>query len=1532
MKTRICFFLTLLASAFLALPVFGAADGSIIGWGSQVIGGDLTKGFIAIAAGGDHSLGLKHDGSIVAWGFNYYGQCNIPSPNSGFIAISAGYEHSLGLKQDGSIVAWGDNKYGRCNIPSPNSGFIAISAGGGHSLGLKQDGSIVAWGYNYWGQCNIPSPNSGFIAISAGGDHSLGLKQDGSIVAWGYNYLGQCNIPSPNSGFIAISAGGCHSLGLKQDGSIIAWGWNNYGQCNIPSPNSGFIAISAGYWHSLGLKQDGSIVTWGNNSYGQCNIPSPNSGFIAIAAGRFHSLGLKQDGSIVAWGDNGDGQCNIPSPNSGFIAISAVGWHSLGLKQDGSIVAWGDNYYGQCNVPSPNSGFIAIAAGMYHSLGLKQDGSIVAWGANYFGQCNVPSPNTNFSTIAAGGSCYYYVGLSGHSLGLKQDGSIVAWGYNDYGQCNIPEPNTGFVAIAAGELHSLGLKQDGSIVAWGDNDYGQCNIPSPNTAFIAVAAGSRYSLALRGILTEISSTETTLIETLHARQGILDNGEVTGDMNGVFDFNNFDTVTITTGPWSGKGFSKGDCQTTLEGVPYTYKGIWHGFLLFKPQERKIYLKGSTSGEIAAIVEGYLTESVPDSNVYDHYQATWKIGRLGTTTTSATINLNGTLSYQSSSEFPATDLYILQSSIGGTVCGHYVGPLSSVINHIRIADSNNPYFGEGFSIISYVSESGQGEGWTHDKVVSPGIVEMKGLFDSPLFGIVSGTLDETKTPRTVFATIQRVDLGLPPMADLEVKTWGPTSVSPGQTINLIVEYRNQGLSNAYDTVVVAHLPREVEYVTSTNGGIYRWETHEVIWKLGIVPPKTKANLAATVIVQWGLPWGTQLETSTVIDTTGAEIDKYVTGISPIRDIQEYLNYQYPEPPLVEIFPTTDALPDLLLDPEFADLFSDATGMGFEAGDTVVRITANDGTVLISLPMVSSTQQKTLWVNRVTNPEQTNTYFLFEVSQDFLVLSNPEAVVKYFSDNSSENLTGFAGFGDITCIEKACWQYCIQEETSKVIVGKLLKKVRIRDLKWIGPVLRCMWQAMTSGWPSACKSANWNLADCARELSQKGINCLRGFEKEFEILKNISIADVLFWGNSVVTCTSKYMNEGGPPVITHPFQIWCVPGKEERHCHGGSGARYLIIEICNPDCQWELKSKVDCCPGGYCGADFGDIFPKCIPGKLGISWCPEEPPNTGSHTQTVTVARDPNRKLGPEGIVLPGQKLDYNVEYENEGEGIAFGVYFTDTLDEDLNDSTLEIGPVIDVNSGVQIAPPGTYSPATRTLTWFVGQVDPNQGGYAEFSVNVKNTASPGTEITNFATVYFPSVPEETRTNGVVSIVTPFGDIDQDGDVDLFDFAILAEQWLQPPAVPSADIAPQDGDGIVDWQDLRELTAHWLEGTSLAEHDLCPDDPNKVEPGACGCGVPDIDINGDGIPDCGFKYGDVNGDGEISAYDAALAAQCSEGLIELQDIQRFAADVDGNGCVSAEDADLIAQYAIGLITVFPVELMNPKPTTVPTCGCP
>jgi uncharacterized repeat protein (TIGR01451 family) len=136
----------------------------------------------------------------------------------------------------------------------------------------------------------------------------------------------------------------------------------------------------------------------------------------------------------------------------------------------------------------------------------------------------------------------------------------------------------------------------------------------------------------------------------------------------------------------------------------------------------------------------------------------------------------------------------------------------------------------------------------------------------------------------------------------------------------------------------------------------------------------------------------------------------------------------------------------------------------------------------------------------------------------------------------------------------------------------------------------------------------------------------------------------------------------------------------------------------------------------------------------------------HVNWIHVAHDPNEKeVCPEDFVLKGQILNYTVQYENEGEGTAFGVYITDTLDRNLNASTL----VIDANA--------TYDPSTRTVTWLIGEVGPHENGSVMFNVNANDNLLENAEIINFATVHFLSVPETTRTNGVVNTIVCAHDV-------------------------------------------------------------------------------------------------------------------------------------------------------------------------------
>jgi hypothetical protein len=52
---------------------------------------------VAIAGGYDHSLALKADGTVTAWGYNDYGQTNVPGGLSTVVTIAAGYAHNLAV-------------------------------------------------------------------------------------------------------------------------------------------------------------------------------------------------------------------------------------------------------------------------------------------------------------------------------------------------------------------------------------------------------------------------------------------------------------------------------------------------------------------------------------------------------------------------------------------------------------------------------------------------------------------------------------------------------------------------------------------------------------------------------------------------------------------------------------------------------------------------------------------------------------------------------------------------------------------------------------------------------------------------------------------------------------------------------------------------------------------------------------------------------------------------------------------------------------------------------------------------------------------------------------------------------------------------------------------------------------------------------------------------------------------------------------------------------------------------------------------
>ena len=328
----------------------------------SVVGGFTD--WIQVNVNGGSGLAIRASGAAWAWGNNSNGQLgdnttvSKSSPVSvvgGFtdwIQVSAGTAHSLGLRRNGTVWAWGYNTNGnlgdgtttaRSSPVSVVGGFTnwsQISAGNDHSIGVRANGTIWAWGYNLYGRLgdntttNSSSPVSvvgGFtdwIQVSAGGDHSLGVRTNGTIWSWGNNGSGQLgdgtvtiqsspvSVVGGFTNWTQVSAGSGFSLGLRTNGSAWAWGFNgsghlgdgtNVGKSSPVSVIGGFtdwIQLEAG-GPSLGLRANGTAWAWGFNSSGQLgdgtNITksSPVSvvgGFtdwVQLSSGSTHASGIR---------------------------------------------------------------------------------------------------------------------------------------------------------------------------------------------------------------------------------------------------------------------------------------------------------------------------------------------------------------------------------------------------------------------------------------------------------------------------------------------------------------------------------------------------------------------------------------------------------------------------------------------------------------------------------------------------------------------------------------------------------------------------------------------------------------------------------------------------------------------------------------------------------------------------------------------------------------------------------------------------------------------------------------------------------------------------------------------------------------------------------------------------------------------------------------------------------------------------------------------------------------------------------------
>ena len=78
------------------------------------------------------------------------------NPKNPVASVAAGLFHTVALLADGSVACWGWNEYGQCEVPTdigtPENPVASVAVGSAHTAALLSDGSIVCWGSNNDGQ------------------------------------------------------------------------------------------------------------------------------------------------------------------------------------------------------------------------------------------------------------------------------------------------------------------------------------------------------------------------------------------------------------------------------------------------------------------------------------------------------------------------------------------------------------------------------------------------------------------------------------------------------------------------------------------------------------------------------------------------------------------------------------------------------------------------------------------------------------------------------------------------------------------------------------------------------------------------------------------------------------------------------------------------------------------------------------------------------------------------------------------------------------------------------------------------------------------------------------------------------------------------------------------------------------------------------------------------------------------------------------------------------------------------------------
>jgi alpha-tubulin suppressor-like RCC1 family protein len=352
-----------------------------------------------------------------------------------WVIAAAGRNHSICLKTNGSLWSWGSNSNGQLGLGYTNDSIPVTTP---TQIGVTSD----------W----VGVSGTNLSVIAGGYSYSIALKTNRTIWSWGYNLNGELGLGDSGSNknrstptqigttsdWSIIAAGNYHTIACKTNNTIWSWGKNDSGQLGLSDTNnrntpsqigndSNWSAIAAGWDHAIALKSNATIWVWGDNWSGQLGLGNSGTGTDRNTP---TAIGTGSDWSNISAGDN----------------------HTIGIKTNRTIWSWGQNFYGQLglgytsmdsvNTPAQigtNSNWFTIAGGYRANFAIMIDGTLWSCGDNFYGQLGLGDNTTRNSPaqIGADSDWLAIVSKGANAIARRTNGTLWTWGSNDMGRLGL---------------------------------------------------------------------------------------------------------------------------------------------------------------------------------------------------------------------------------------------------------------------------------------------------------------------------------------------------------------------------------------------------------------------------------------------------------------------------------------------------------------------------------------------------------------------------------------------------------------------------------------------------------------------------------------------------------------------------------------------------------------------------------------------------------------------------------------------------------------------------------------------------------------------------------------------------------------------------------------------------------------------------------------------------------------------------------------------------------------------------------------